>query len=61
MRVEMTEYDAFAIYEEQVEKDKVSAIEANNGLITYYFKDGTREVWKRNKLGRLYKFKKREQ
>ena len=61
MRVEMTEYDAFAIYEEQVEKDKVSAIEANNGLITYHFKDGTREVWKRNKLGRLYKFKKREQ
>tara|TARA_Y100001963_G_scaffold4085_1_gene5360 strand:+ start:2652 stop:2825 length:174 start_codon:yes stop_codon:yes gene_type:complete len=56
----MTEYDAFAIYEEQVEKDKVSAIEANNGLITYHFKDGTREVWKRNKLGRLYKFKQRE-
>ena len=55
----MTEYDAFAIYREQEEKDKISAIEANNGLITYYFKDETTEVWKRNKLGRLYKFKQR--
>ncbi len=55
----MTEYDAFAIYREQEEKDKISAIEANNGLITYYFKDETTEIWKRNKLGRLYKFKKR--
>ena len=55
----MTQYDAFAIYREQQEKNKISAIEGNNGRITYLFKDGTREVWKRNKLGRLYKFKKR--
>ena len=55
----MTEYDAHAMYAEQEEKNKISAIEANNGLITYYFKDGTKEVWKKNKLGRLYKFKKR--
>ena len=34
----MTEYDAFAIYREQEEKDKISAIEANNGLITYILK-----------------------
>ena len=55
----MTEYDALAIYREQEEKDKYTAIEGNNGVITYHFKDGTTEVWKRNKLGRLYKAQKR--
>ena len=55
----MTEYDAHALYREQLEKDKVSAVEANNGKITYHFKDGTIEIWKRNKLGRLYKAQKR--
>ena len=53
----MTEYDAFAIYEEQERKDKISAIEANNGVLTIYFKDGTMEVWKktrfRNKLKKI--------
>ena len=55
----MTEYDAFAIYEEQERKNKISAVEANNGVITYYFKDGTREVWKKGWLGRLRKIKSR--
>ena len=55
----MTEYDVFALYAEQEEKNKVSAIEGNNGKITYHFKDGTIEIWKRNKLGRLYKAQKR--
>ena len=57
----MTEYDAHAMNAEQEEKNKVSAIEGNNGKVTYHFKDGTTEIWKRNKLGRLYKFKQREQ
>ena len=55
----MTEYDAHQMYREQTEKDKVSAIEGNNGKVTYHFKDGTTEIWKRNILGRLYKFKQR--
>ncbi len=55
----MTEYDAHTLYREQEEKDKISAIEGNNGKITYHFKDGTIEIWKRNRLGRLYKFKQR--
>ena len=57
----MTEYDAFAIYEEQQRKNKISAVEANNGVITYYFKDGTIEVWKKGWLGRLRKIKSREE
>ena len=55
----MTEYDAHEMYREQIEKNKVSAVELNNGLITYHFKDGTIEIWKRNKRGRLYKAQKR--
>ena len=55
----MTEYDVFTLYAEQEEKNKISAIEGNNGKITYHFKDGTIEIWKRNKRGRLYKFQKR--
>ena len=55
----MTEYDAHTLYREQEEKDKGSAIEGNNGKITYHFKDGTIEIWKRNKRGRVYKFQKR--
>ena len=42
----MTEYDAHDMYQKQIEKDKVSAIEGNNGKITYHFKDGTVEIWK---------------
>ena len=55
----MTEYDAHEIYRKQEEKNKISAIEGNNGKVTYLFKDGTTEIWKRNILGRLYKFKQR--
>jgi hypothetical protein len=55
----MTEYDAFALYREQEEKNKVSALELNNGLITYFFRDGTREVWKKNIFGKLKIIKKR--
>ena len=55
----MTQYDAHEMYRKQKEKDKVSAIEGNGGKITYHFKDGTIEIWKRNKLGRLYKAQKR--
>jgi len=45
----MTEYDAFALYKEQEEQNKVSAIEGNKGVLTIYFADGTIEVWKQTK------------
>ena len=51
----MTQYDAFAIYREQQEKDKISAIEANNGVLTVYFKDGTMEVWKKFRWKKKFK------
>jgi hypothetical protein len=37
------------MYQEQIEKNKISGIEANNGVLTIYFKDGTMEVWKESK------------
>ena len=55
----MTEYDVHEMWRQEQERNKVSAVEFNGGLFTYYFKDGTREIWKRSRLGRLYKFKKR--
>ena len=55
----MTEYDAHEMYRQEIQKNKVSALEGSNGKITYHFKDGTIEIWKRNKRGRLYKFQKR--
>ena len=56
----MTEYDAHEMYRQEIQKNKVSALEGSNGKITYHFKDGTTEIWKRNILGRLYKFKQRD-
>jgi hypothetical protein len=55
----MTEYDAFAVYREQEEKNKVSAMEADHGIITYYFTDGTTEQWKKNWFGKIRKIKSR--
>ena len=57
----MTEYDAFAIYREQEKKNEVSAMECHKGIITYYFKDGTTEQYKKNWLGKLCKTKRREE
>ena len=58
----MTEYDAFAIYREQKEKDEISAIERNNGVLTIYLKDGTMEVWKESKwIKKLKKIRSRNE
>ena len=55
----MTEYDAFEIYREQEDKNKVSAMECNNGIITYHFTDGTTEQWKKNWFGKFRRIKRR--
>jgi len=55
----MTEYDAFAIYEEQERKNKCTAMESNNGVITYHFTDGTTEIYKKGWFGKLRKIKSR--
>lgn len=55
----MTEYDVHEMYAKQQEKDTVTALHANNGLLTVHFKDDTIEVWKLNWRGKLKKIKGR--
>lgn len=55
----MTEYDVHEMYAKQQEKDTVTALHANNGVLTVHFKDDTIEVWKLNWRGKLKKIKGR--
>ena len=57
----MTEYDVLDLYREQEEKQKCTAMEANNGVITYHFTDGTTEIYKKGWFGKLRKIKSREE
>ena len=57
----MTEYDVLDLYREQEEKEKCTAIEGNNGVITYHFTDGTTEIYKKGWFGKLRKIKSREE
>ena len=55
----MTQIDTWGIYREQEHFNKCTSIHANNGLITYRFKDGSTEVWQKNYFGRLKRIKRR--
>ena len=55
----MTEYDVHKMYAEQQEKDTITALHANNGVLTVHFKDDTMEVWKLNWRGKLKRIKRR--
>ena len=55
----MTEYDVHKMYEEQKERDRITALHANNGVLTVHFSDGTIEVWRKNWRGKLKRIKKR--
>lgn len=56
----MTEYDVHQMYEEQIAKNKVTALHANNGVLTVHFADGTIEIWKKNWRGKLKRRVKRD-
>jgi hypothetical protein len=57
----MTEYDIHEMYAEQQARDTITALHANNGVLTVHFKNGTIEVWKKNWRGKLKRIKKRTQ
>mgnify|MGYP003112891591 FL=1 len=58
----MTEYDVHELYKQQQEKDRVTALHGNNGVLTVHFADGTIEVYKRSKLlKRLIKIRSRSE
>tara|TARA_R100000734_G_C3314186_1_gene105697 strand:- start:430 stop:609 length:180 start_codon:yes stop_codon:yes gene_type:complete len=56
----MTEYDVHKMYEEQQEKNRITALHADNGVLTVYFADDTIEVWKLNWRGKLKRIKRRK-
>lgn len=51
----MTQYDIHKLYAEQEERNKITSLYADNGVLTVYFGDGTIEIWKRNWRGKLKK------
>lgn len=55
----MTQYDIHKLYAEQEERNKITSLYADNGVLTVYFGDGTIEIWKRNWRGKLKKIKGR--
>ena len=57
----MTEYDAHKIHAEEQEKNRITSLYADNGVLTIYFADATMEVWKRNWRGKLKRIKRRNQ
>ncbi len=57
----MTEYDIHKLYAEQQERDRITALHANHGVLTVHFGDGTMEVWKKNWRGKLKRKVKRNE
>ena len=57
----MTEYDAHQIHADEQEKNRITSLYADNGLLTIYFADATIEGWKKNWRGKLKLIKRRNQ
>ena len=57
----MTEYDAHKIFEEQQERDRVTALHADKGVIELRYADGTTEVYKKRKWLTGFKLIRRRQ
>jgi|TARA_R100001163_G_scaffold46372_1_gene34852 hypothetical protein len=45
----MTQYDVKAMYEKQRQKDKVTSLHADHGVLQVRYADGTMAVYKKNK------------
>ncbi len=46
----MTQYDVFPAYQKRINKDQVTSLYADNGVLQVRYADGTMEVWKGKKL-----------
>lgn len=57
----MTEYDAYKIFEEQQERDRVTALHADRGVIELRYADGTTEIYKKRKWLKGFKLIRRRQ
>jgi len=45
----MTEYDAHEMYKEQVEKNRITSLHADHGVLEVRYADGTMAVYKKSK------------
>tara|TARA_B100000900_G_scaffold379613_1_gene364666 strand:+ start:3748 stop:3921 length:174 start_codon:yes stop_codon:yes gene_type:complete len=57
----MTEYDAHKIFQEQQERNRVTALHANDGVIELRYADGTREIYRKRKWLTGFKLIRRRQ
>ncbi len=57
----MTEYDVHEMYKEQVEKNRITSLHANDGVLEVRYADGTMEVYKKRKWFNNYKLIRRRQ
>ena len=51
----MTEYDVRPMYEEQVKKDTITSLYADNGVIEVRYADGTMAIYKKSKWRNKFK------
>jgi len=57
----MTEYDAHRIFQEQRDRDRITALHADNGVIELRYADGTKEIYKKRKWLKGFKLIRRRQ
>ena len=55
----MTEYDVHKMYADQVNKDTISSLHANHGVLEVRYVDGTMEVYKKSKWRKKLKLIKK--
>lgn len=57
----MTEYDVHKMYEEQVEKNRITSLHANHGVLEVRYADGTMAVYKKSRWRtKLKKIRRRQ-
>ena len=57
----MTEYDVHKMYEEQVEKNRITSLHADHGVLEVRYADGTMEVYKKSRWrSKLKKIRRRQ-
>ena len=57
----MTEYDVHEMYKEQVEKNRITSLHANDGVLEVRYADGTMEIFTKSKWrNKLKKIRRRQ-
>ena len=57
----MTEYDAHEMYKEQVEKNRITSLHADHGVLEVRYADETMAIYKKSKWRNKFKLIRRRQ